>query len=79
MESIFTKPSYYSLVLNTILVFTAIFVLIMNYSTLRALDIYELINLILFFAGVLGVHGLLQLGLEVNYGFNPIKYINYKK
>jgi hypothetical protein len=79
MESIFTKPSYYSLVLNGILVFTALIVLIINYSALRSLDIYELINLILFFAGVLGVHGLLQLGLEVNYGFNPIKYMFYKK
>ncbi len=78
MINILMKPSFYAHILNGILLLISIIILINNYSEIKNLDVYKLINLTLFFSIAVGIHGLLHLGLEINYKYNPINKLFHK-
>jgi hypothetical protein len=74
METVYLTPSFYTHVANGILVFAAIIYLYCNYNTIKSVDYYKKLVLILLFSVALGIHGLSHLGLEYVYNFNPIQY-----
>ena len=71
---ILRKPSYYSLFITGILWLAVFILIIQNFSSLRRYPEKMIIVLSLF--GILvGVHGLMHLGLENYYNFNPLDMI----
>ena len=74
-DNIFTKPSYYALVLTGIFILVFIILIFRNYSTLKNASISSIILLGGVFAILVGIHGLLHLGLETAYNYNPIEKI----
>jgi hypothetical protein len=72
MNELLQKPSLYAHVLNAIFLLIAFVIIIMNYSQVIKLGVYEKITLSLLLSGAVGVHGLSHLGLEGVYGYNPM-------
>ena len=72
-STIISKPSFYSLPVTGILLFVSL-LLIFQYSSKvgSSMNTYQFINLLLLFSIAIGVHGLLHLGLEYVYNFNPL-------
>ena len=68
-------PSVYAHIINGLLLVVAVALLYKNYSKIRNLSAYKLIIIVLMFSIGFGIHGLSHLGLEENYGYNPIKFI----
>ena len=69
-------PSFYAHVINGILLLVAFSLLLQNYRSINHIDKYKLIILVLLFSIATGVHGLSHLGLEKNYGYNPLQLTN---
>jgi len=68
-------PSVYAHIINGLLLLLAFILLYKNYSNIRNLSPYKLIIIVLMFSIGVGIHGLSHLGLEENYGYNPMKII----
>jgi hypothetical protein len=63
-------PSFLALAISGLLIFIAG----LNYSNYSGkIDSIQRINLLLFFASSIAFHGLLHLGAEIFYGFNPLE------
>jgi hypothetical protein len=81
MEKIYHAPSFYAHIINGILLFFAIILLYKHYTKIVNLDPIILFILILIISISIGIHGLMHLGLENVYGYNPMtiiyKYNNY--
>jgi len=71
--SIFTKPSFYAHAINGVAILIAIILIFANFNRLKKLDIYKIITLVISFGVLIGIHGLLHLGLETHYNYNPIE------
>jgi uncharacterized membrane protein len=69
-------PSLYAHVINGILLLVAFILLLQNYSSIKSMDKYKLIILVLLLSIATGVHGLSHLGLEKTYGYNPLQLTN---
>jgi hypothetical protein len=69
-------PSFYAHIINGILLLVAFIILVQNYRSIKDMDKYKLIILILLFSIATGIHGLSHLGLEKNYGYNPLQLEN---
>ena len=65
-------PSVYAHILNGALLLLAIYLVFLNFSSVKRLDAFRLISLTLAFSAAVGVHGLSHLGLERAYSYNPI-------
>ena len=72
----FLLPSFYAHVINGILLVVALILLCQNYRSIINVDKYKLIQLVLLFSIATGIHGLSHLGLEKNYGYNPLQLEN---
>jgi hypothetical protein len=48
----------------------------MNFNKIIMLDFNKKLILLSVITTAVGVHGLIHLGLEINYGFNPYKWFN---
>jgi len=71
--TIFTKPSFYSLPITGILLFVSLLLIFQHSSKVgSSMSTYQLVNLLLLFSVAIGVHGILHLGLEYVYNFNPL-------
>jgi hypothetical protein len=70
-------PSILAHVFNGMLLFISIVIALMYFSKLTKLEPYEKIGLFLLFSIAIGIHGLSHLGLEIIYGYNPLKSISY--
>ena len=68
-------PSVMSHMLNGMLMFVAVIFTFLFFSKLNTLDVYHKLVLILLFSIAVGLHGISHLGLEREYGFNPLKLI----
>lgn len=68
----FFAPSFYAHIINGLLMLFAFMLLYKNYSTISKLEPYKLIVLTLIVSICVGVHGLLHLGLETIYNYNPL-------
>lgn len=71
--SIWSKPSFYSLPITGILILLVFIKLIFNWDDFSKLNLSDYLIVILLLAIGLGIHGLLHLGLESNYNFNPME------
>ena len=63
LRSVPFVPSIYAHILNGFLLLIAIILFFMNYNKMMRLEPDKLIQLILFFALVIGVHSISHLGL----------------
>ncbi len=64
-------PSIYAHALNGILLLIAVIILFRNWNKMMRLKPDKMIEMVLFFSLVIGVHGISHLGLESVYGLNP--------
>ncbi len=71
--NIWTKPSYYSLVITGILILLVFIKIIFNWSEFEQLAMSDYLIILLLLTIGLGIHGLLHLGLEVHYNYNPLE------
>lgn len=69
-------PSLYAHIINGILLLVAFILLLKNYNSIKNIDKYKLIVLVLLFSIAAGIHGLSHLGLEKGYGYNPLQLTN---
>jgi len=69
-------PSFNSLFITGFLILTILIIVISNFKKFVRLDYYRKITLLSLIAITFGVHGLIHLGVEVNYGFNPYNWFN---
>ena len=71
-----TIPSFYSLLFTGVIWFVLVVIFFKNYSFFKNSRPDKMIEMISLIGLVIGVHGLLHLGLESVYGFNPIHLIH---
>jgi uncharacterized integral membrane protein len=77
LTNMLITPSLHSLFITGILILFILFVFIMNYNKFSQLDFYHKITLLSVMSIAFGVHGLIHLGAEINYGFNPYQWFYY--
>ena len=65
-------PSFFCLVINGILLFILLLMVIFNFRSLIKADYIKLLPIIGTVAIAIGMHGLLHLGLEQAYNYNPL-------
>jgi len=73
--SVFTKPSYYALALTGLFTLFVIVIFIRNFNMFMKSQPYKLIKILSCIGVLIGIHGLLHLGLETAYNFNPIEIL----
>ncbi len=71
--SIWTKPSFYSLPITGILILLVFIKIIFNWNQFEQLALTDYLIILLLLTIGLGIHGLLHLGLEVHYNYNPLE------
>jgi hypothetical protein len=68
------KPSYFALVVSGILIAIASVMLINEiFINKSELDNMRIINLVLFLSSAISLHGLLHMGAEIHFGYNPLE------
>ena len=67
-------PSINSLFVTGILLLVIVYLVVTHFALLRRLDIYRQLTLLSLLVVAIGVHGLVHLGTEAVYGFNPWKW-----
>ena len=67
------SPSFLSLIATGILLLTIIIIAIPNYNNFLQLDYITKIQLLTLLCIAIGIHGLIHLGFEQFYNYNPIK------
>ena len=67
-------PSLNSLFVTGFLLLVILFLFISNYKQFIRFDFYKKICILSLLVTAVGVHGLIHLGLENVYGFNPYKW-----
>jgi hypothetical protein len=73
MHPMLTKPSFYSLLFTGVIWFVLVVIFVNNYSFFKKSRPDKMIEVISLIGLVIGVHGLLHLGLESVYKFNPME------
>jgi len=68
-------PSLNSLFITGFLILLTTIIIITNFSKIFKLDYYKKIILLCLLVITFGIHGLLHSSAEINYNFNPYKYI----
>ncbi len=71
--SIFTKPSFWTLPITGIIVLFVVIELFYNKDEINNLSTSNFIMIVLLLGILIGIHGLLHLGLEISYKFNPLE------
>lgn len=66
-------PSFFSLFITGILLFWIFVLVASNFKQFCKVNYYQKITLLSLITIAIGIHGLIHLGLEVNYGFNPLQ------
>ena len=67
-------PSLNSLFLTGILILYILVIFLMNFTEIMKLGLYQKLTIISLITIAFGIHGLIHLGVEVNYDFNPYKW-----
>ena len=76
LKDILIAPSVNSLFFTGILLLIIFFTFFTNLNRIMRLDFYKKIILLSTLTIAIGIHGLIHLGVEDEYGFNPYKWIN---
>ena len=74
LSNILIEPSLNSLFVTGILILSILIIFISNYKQFMRLDYYRKITILSLITIAFGIHGLVHLGVEQNYGFNPYKW-----
>ena len=74
LSNILIAPSLNSLFVTGILILSILIIFISNYKQFMRLDYYRKITILSLITLAFGIHGLVHLGVEQNYGFNPYKW-----
>jgi ABC-type lipoprotein release transport system permease subunit len=64
-------PSFNSLLVTGLLLLSILIIFLTNFRKFVSLEFYKKISLLSLLIIAIGVHGLIYMGLEINYGFNP--------
>ena len=75
ISDILIAPSLNSLFVTGLLLLFILFIFISNYKQFMRFDFYRKITILSLLVIAIGVHGLVHLGLESIYGFNPYRWI----
>ena len=73
MHPMLSKPSFYSLFITGFIWFVLVVIFVNNYSFFKHSRPDKMIEMISLIGLVIGVHGLLHLGFESVYKFNPME------
>jgi hypothetical protein len=74
LSNILIAPSFNSLfVTGTILLFI-LFIFVTNFKQIQRLDSYHKLIILSLITIAVGIHGLIHLGVESIYNFNPYKW-----
>ncbi len=65
-------PSYFAQVANGLLIFVFLFILVSNYKSILKSNYVNQLQIIGILAIAFGIHGILHIGLEQLYGYNPL-------
>jgi hypothetical protein len=68
-------PSFVSLAFTGLILIFVIILTIINYKQIAKFNTIELVSFLCVLSIAIGSHGLLHLGLEVVYGYNPLNWI----
>jgi hypothetical protein len=74
LANIFIAPSLNSLFVTGFLILFIFVIFITNYKQFMTLDNYRKITILSLITIAFGVHGLIHLGVEREYGFNPYRW-----
>ena len=76
-------PSFVATLLTGLILLVLVLTAMFSWNKVKTFSLYEKLMIVSVFGIVLGLHGLLYLGLEVAYNFNPLdeskKYEKDKK
>ena len=75
LSNILVAPSLNSLFVTGFLLLLILMIFITNYKKIINLDNYHKITMLSLITIAFGVHGLIHLGVEKEYGFNPYRWI----
>ncbi len=75
LSNILIAPSLNSLFVTGFLLLFILFVFISNFQLFKRLDFYHKIVVLALITISVGTHGLIHLGVESVYGFNPYRWI----
>lgn len=67
-------PSLNSLFVTGLLLLSIFIIFVKNYTRIINLNFYQKIILLSILTIAVGVHGLIHLGVEVQYNFNPYRW-----
>lgn len=65
-------PSFLAHMFSGLLMGIALYIVVTSFGTLRKLDTYRTLVLVLLFSIVVGIHGISHLGLRKAYGYNML-------
>ena len=74
MSSILTKPSFYALISTGIFILVLLIIYVRN---IKKISFDTKLIFLSLFGILIGIHGLLHLGLEYIYNYNPLENIIY--
>jgi hypothetical protein len=74
LNDILIAPSLNTLFLTGILLFSIFFIFISNFNQFTRLDFYRKISILSLICIAVGIHGLIHLGTEYVYNFNPYRW-----
>jgi hypothetical protein len=74
LSNILFAPSFNSLFVTGFLILFILIILVPNYKQFMRLDHYRKIAILSLISIAFGVHGLIHLGVESVYGFNPYRF-----
>ena len=71
MYKLLLAPSFNSLLVTGLLLLLILIIFLTNFRKFVSLEFYKKTTLLSLLVIAIGVHGLIHMGLEINYGFNP--------
>lgn len=74
LSNILIAPSLNSLFVTGFLILVILIIFLRNYNQFTRLDHYRKITILSLITIAVGVHGLIHLGVEREYGFNPYRW-----
>ncbi len=75
LSNILIAPSLNSLFVTGILLLSILFIFISHFKQFTRLNFYHKLTVLSLITIAIGTHGLIHLGVESVYGFNPYKWV----
>jgi hypothetical protein len=75
LSNILIAPSLNSLFVTGLLLLSIFFIFLSNFQQFKRLDFYHKLTVLSLITIAIGAHGLIHLGVESVYGFNPYRWI----